>query len=71
MRENNENWIPQLDKVLTEIVGLNEIIPMDDKFLNLIANLEGLKRIEMEFFSYRKIVFESISLLRGCIKNVE
>lgn len=64
MRENQENWIGQLDTVIIEIAGLKEIVSSEEKFLILLSKLEGLKNIDTEFPVYRKTVFESISLLR-------
>ncbi len=64
MRENNEDWQIQVDTVLLELIGLNEILEIDEKFLILISKLEGLKIYEVDFHIYRKTVFETISLLR-------
>jgi len=64
MRENGENWQEQLSCVIIEISGLGEIFNSNDKFLILLSKLEGLKITEVEFNTYRKTVFESISLLR-------
>ena len=64
MRENNENWITHLQTVIVELVGLNEILNFDERFLILMSKLEGLRIGEVDFFVYRKTVFESISLLR-------
>ena len=63
MRENGENWNKQLTTVITEITGLKEIFLSDPHFLQLLSKLEGLYVVEMDFESYRKTVFESISLL--------
>lgn len=63
MREHNEDWQKQLDTVLLEIAGLNEIF-MDPLFLQLLSKLEGLRTIETNFELYRKTVFESISLIQ-------
>lgn len=68
MRENNEDWQKQLDTVLLEIVGLNEIF-IGPLFLPLISKLEGLKIQENSFDFYRKTVFECINILQGIIKN--
>lgn len=62
MRENKENWTGQLETVIIEIVGLNEIC-LSSHFLQLLCKLEGLKNYETNFNVYRKTVFESISLL--------
>ena len=64
MRENEENWLGQLNSVIIEIVGLNEIFNFDERFLILLSKLEGLRAENIDFFDYRKAVFESISLLR-------
>ena len=63
MREHEEDWPKQLDTVILEIAGLNEIF-IDPQFLQLLCKLEGLKTQETTFELYRKTVFESISLLQ-------
>ena len=64
MREHEEDWKKQLDTVIIEIAGLNEIF-ITPSFLQLLSKLEGLKIVETDFETYRKTVFESISLLQG------
>lgn len=71
MRENNENWQDQLDKVLIELLGLREILINNDRFLTLLMNLEGLKLKEVDFNIYRSKIFESISLLREAYKKCQ
>ena len=68
MREHEENWLAQLDSLIVEISGLNEVFQVQGNFLKLISKLEGLRNTETEFYIYRKTVFESISLLRELIK---
>ena len=63
MRENNEDWKKQLDTVIIEIAGLNEIF-CGPHFLQILSKLEGLKVTEMTFELYRRTVFESISLIQ-------
>ena len=58
MRENEEDWEKQLDTVIIEITGINDIL------LQLLSKLEGLKIVETSFELYRKTVFECISLLQ-------
>lgn len=65
MREKKEDWELQLDTVICEIAGLNQIFSMNKDFLVLLSKLEGLKNINTEFEFYRKTIFESITLLRG------
>ena len=65
MRENEEDWVKQLDTVKLEVVGLNEIFLSYPQFLQLLSKLEGLRQSEdLEFDLYRKTVFESINLLQ-------
>lgn len=70
MREHEEDWKKQLDTVIIEIAGLNEIFIYEPQFLQILSKLEGLKVIEdIEFQTYRKTVFEVINLLQE-FKNV-
>lgn len=69
MRENNEDWQKQLESVIVEIAGLNEIFLFNPLFLPLLANLEGLRDTETEFEIYRTKVFGSISLLQELKKH--
>ena len=64
MREHEEDWKKQLETVIIEIAGLNEIFD-SSAFLQLLSKLEGLSIKETSFDIYRKTVFECISLLRG------
>lgn len=63
MREHEEDWKKQLETVVIEITGLNEIF-MGPVFLQLLSKLEGLKVKDTNFELYRKTIFESISLLQ-------
>ena len=65
MREHNEDWKKQLDTVIIEIAGLNEIFIESPQFLQGLSKLEGLKVTEdIDFALYRKTVFEIISLVQ-------
>ena len=70
MREHNEDWKKQLNTVIIEIAGLNEIFN-SPQFLQLLSKLEGLKIYEVDFDQYRRIVFESISLIQGLKHGIE
>ena len=69
MKENNEDWLVQLDTVIIELSGLNEILYRNEKFLILLSKLEGLKNEQIEFKLYRKTVFETMSLLKEISRN--
>jgi hypothetical protein len=66
MRENEENWQGQIESLVIELAGLGELSSDSDyeKFLILLSKLKGLNSEEVSFYSYRKTVFECISLLR-------
>lgn len=64
MREHEENWQKQLETVLIEVVGLNELFT-SPIILQLLSKLEGLSIRETTFDIYRKTVFECISLVRS------
>ena len=64
MKEHEEDWQKQLDTVILEITGLNEILIFSPSLLTLLSKLEGLRLIEIPFTLYRKTVFEAISLLQ-------
>lgn len=64
MRENNEDWQKQLDTVILEIAGLNEIF-IGPLFLQTLSKLEGLRVKEVGFEFYRKSIFECINILQG------
>ena len=65
MRENQENWLGQLDSLIVELAGLKSLSEnTDEKFLILLSKLKGLQIEETSFQLYRKTVFECISLLR-------
>ena len=63
MRENNEAWDKQLDTVIIDIAGKDEIFLHNSQFLQLLSKLEGLRITDVEFSLYRKTIFECINLL--------
>ena len=64
MRENKEDWKKQLETVILEITGLNEVFVINGTLAALLSKLEGLRILDTSFELYRKTVFESISLLQ-------
>lgn len=70
MKENEEDWSKQLNSVIIEIAGKHVIFYEDQRFLQLLSKLEGLKIVDLEFSLYRKTVFECINLLQEVGKNV-
>lgn len=65
MKENGEDWKKQLNTVILELTGLQEIFSDHSSlFLQLLSKLEGLNILNLEFSEYRKTVFECISILQ-------
>lgn len=62
MRENNEDWNKQLEIVLNELYGLQELFGDQLDFLILISKLLGLPMTD-NFLTYRMVVFSAISIL--------
>lgn len=63
MRENGEHWQDHLDSLIVEVAGLGKIANMKESFIILLSKLEGLRETDTTFLTYRKTVFECISLL--------
>ena len=63
MRENDEDWDKQLETVIIDLAGKDEIFLHDSLFLQLLSKLEGLRVVETDFAIYRKTIFECINLL--------
>lgn len=71
MCENEEDWRKQLDTILLEITGLNEIFIDNKEYLQILSKLEGLKKEKnIDFPLLRRTVFETITLLSSCKINV-
>ena len=63
MRENEEDWNKQLETVILDIAGKDEIFLHNSHFLQLLSKLEGLRVDEVEFNIYRKTIFECINII--------
>ena len=69
MKEHDENWQKQLNTVIIEIAGLNEIFIECPQFIQILSKLEGLQIVDsIDFSIFRKTIFEIINLLQE-IKN--
>ena len=69
MKEHDENWKKQLNTVIIEIAGLNEIFIECPQFIQILSKLEGLQTVDsIDFSIFRKTIFEIINLLQE-IKN--
>ena len=63
MRENHEDWDKQLETVIIDIAGKDEIFIHNSHFLQLLSKLEGLRIVDVDFSIYRKTIFECINLI--------
>ena len=70
MRENEEDWQSQLDGVILELTGMQEVLMLNAPFLQLLCKLEGLRTTDTTFTLYRKTVFEAISLLQEISRGI-
>ena len=70
MWENNEDWNKQLETVIVDIAGKDEIFLHNSHFLQLLSKLEGI-HVEgnIEFNIFRKTVFECINIINEVEKN--
>ena len=69
MWENNEDWTKQLETVIVDIAGKDEIFLHNSHFLQLLSKLEGLRVTDIEFNIFRKTIFECINLINEVDKN--
>ena len=69
MWENQEDWNKQLETVIVDIAGKDEIFLHNSQFLQLLSKLEGLRLQDIEFSIYRKTVFECINLINELVQN--
>ena len=70
MWENNEDWNKQLETVIVDIAGKDEIFLHNSHFLQLLSKLEGIHVEEnIEFNIFRKTVFECINIINEVEKN--
>ena len=67
MRENEEDWDRQLQTVIIDIAGKEEIFLHNSHFLQLLSKLEGLRLENVDFSIYRKTIFECINLLNEIV----
>ena len=69
MWENNEDWNKQLNTVIVDIAGKDEIFLHNSHFLQLLSKLEGIRVEDVEFSIFRKTVFECINIINEVDKN--
>lgn len=63
MYENEEEWDKQLNTIVLELHGYNDMFENCPAFMILIAKLNALNHCENQF-DFRKTVFEAITTLK-------
>ena len=63
MRENGEDWKSHLTILTNELSGFFNILNLNS--LILLSKLEGLRTEQLDFYTYRSIVFRCIKLLNS------
>ena len=74
MREENENWEKTLETIIEEFSGMDRVlIDQHDILFPLLCKLEGLLTLEEEidFFEYRRTIFECLSLVSTLIEKCQ
>lgn len=46
MKEHEEDWEKQLDTVVLELTGMNEVLVINATLMQLLSKLEGLRAVE-------------------------
>lgn len=73
--EEGLDWRKPLTTIIEEISGMSDLfLDHHDIFLTLLCKLQGLfmfSNIETDFFDFRRIIFECLSLLHELKKYVD
>lgn len=69
-REEGGDWETPLKNLILEIVGMNQLWIDQTNLFSLLCKLEALQTLtnEDDFFTFRKLIFECLSLMTQ-IKN--
>lgn len=65
LREEEKDWEKPLETVSLEVLGMSNLFPDQKDLVALVCKLEGLKvaGADMNFFAYRRAIFECCSLV--------
>ena len=64
-REEHSDWESPLNTIIVELCGMRSLLQIkEETFFILLCKLEGLYSLkeEADFFSYRRTIFECLSL---------
>ena len=74
MREQGQDWEKPLQTLMEELSGMKRLINYeDDLFFLILCKMEGLFNLkdEADMPTYRRIIFQCLTLLNNLSKNVE
>lgn len=64
LREEKKDWQSYLDGLLIELIGAKDLFGDSYELGIVLANLNGLRITNTAFHLYRKIVLDSISIVK-------
>jgi hypothetical protein len=75
IREEGRDWKNSLHNLLIEVVGLNKILEESGQTIlfNVIIKMKALETLDKpeDFFDFRKVIFECLSLMNKLKKWVD
>lgn len=65
LREEDKDWQKPLDTLSLEVLGMSSLFPDKKDLVSLVCKLEGLRvaGADMEFYAYRRAIFECCSIV--------
>ena len=73
-REEQLDWQTPLTTIMEELGGMSQLlVDQQENLFSLLCKLEGLFTLttEEDFFSYRRTIFECLSLVNSVIKSCQ
>lgn len=72
-REEGEDWQSPLRNLIIEITGMSSLLSDHTDLFSLLCKMESLLTLteEDDFFTFRKIIFECLSLLNEIKKCLD
>lgn len=72
-REEGGDWENSLQNITLEVVGMKSLWKDQPRLFSLLCRLEALSTLveDEDFFTFRKLVFECLSLLNNIKKELE
>ena len=72
-REEGGDWETPLQNLILEIVGMKALWIDQPKLFSLLCRLEALSTLteERDFFVFRKLIFECLSIINEIKKEIE